>query len=742
MMSSELTLLQRFHYFAVFQKIFCSNSGIPQEGVDFTVFQMMIIPHFLIDLGYKGPLYKYTNMFVDHMHQPWKTLAAIINKCLSRKTAKAKVQRKKTVDDSQETIDVSEKSEPEPEPVKKKTSSKRRVKKKVTVSADDNIISDDPDKSSVRISKSVVIQTSKVAAIMQALKESKKRSIRQPGSQSITDAAKADAEKTSEVKDDPKKTELPPSSSSLSDSSGFGDQFLKLYSDSSLIAKLEKDVSELKTIDHSTEALAILKSQVLSVVDNYLGSKVGDIKMQMDRMVTVQLKTIRGSMMDDDDLSGINEGKAPTKGSKTGKSASAKEPIEEPITEVIMDDAGDDVAHDDNPPQDTLEPKIRKTMNPDWFKQPPRPLTLDLERNKRQVVLDQPAQPLFNQMVSAKMDPFTFNNLWATPIDFSKYVLNGLKIENLTQDILLGHAFNLLKGTCSSSIELEYNFQECLNALIDKISWNNPEEDRYLFDLSNHLPLQGPLGHRTIAADYFFNNDLEYLKTLSDGYIQHHYYEEKGGSKSSSLDSAVSQIMFRSPRSDKPNPVGGINLFQRDIKEMKDAFEQNDVYLDEIERQNDLLKDQLLEASLKHDIELIIHLVEMTKSRDSHVKTSVLMFLLNEAKNESSLCRKNKQTDNTFAKVVSNKENVIDVAVANASKAKTLLCVSSPKTRFSEKATQSKTLDTTSVASKSKIDEASASKARDKVVQIVLWVVDSGCSKHMTGDRGNRSLWK
>ncbi|GJV81482.1 retrovirus-related pol polyprotein from transposon TNT 1-94 [Tanacetum coccineum] len=46
------------------------------------------------------------------------------------------------------------------------------------------------------------------------------------------------------------------------------------------------------------------------------------------------------------------------------------------------------------------------------------------------------------------------------------------------------------------------------------------------------------------------------------------------------------------------------NLFQRDIKEMKDAFEQNDVYLDEIKRQNDFLKDQLLEASLKHDIEL------------------------------------------------------------------------------------------------------------------------------------------
>ncbi|GJV89457.1 retrovirus-related pol polyprotein from transposon TNT 1-94 [Tanacetum coccineum] len=42
---------------------------------------------FLIDLGYKGPLYKYSSMSVDHMHQPWGTLAAIINNCLSGKSA-------------------------------------------------------------------------------------------------------------------------------------------------------------------------------------------------------------------------------------------------------------------------------------------------------------------------------------------------------------------------------------------------------------------------------------------------------------------------------------------------------------------------------------------------------------------------------------------------------------------------------------------------------------------------------
>ncbi|GKB19644.1 hypothetical protein Tco_0853567 [Tanacetum coccineum] len=99
------------------------------------------------------------------------------------------------------------------------------------------------------------------------------------GDEKVNDAAKADAEKTSEVKDDAKKTELPPTSSSLSVSSGFGDQFLKLSSDSSLVstvkntidseinsllevrvAKLKKDVSELKKIDRSAEALAALKT--------------------------------------------------------------------------------------------------------------------------------------------------------------------------------------------------------------------------------------------------------------------------------------------------------------------------------------------------------------------------------------------------------------------------------------------------------------------------------------------------
>ncbi|GJT58512.1 hypothetical protein Tco_1002045 [Tanacetum coccineum] len=223
------------------------------EGKDFTdVSDDETALTFLLDLGYKGPLNRHTNIFVDHMHQPWRTLAAIINKCLSGKTASNDTLRipgltycggcltekmsiilnlfgktlltklitgkkrdqghfykikddgivsrlkffrigedyqeyghpipdvmltdaikhsesykmfikystnqippkksigkgskgKKTTKESQETVDVSEEYEPEPKPAKKKTARRRVVKKKVTLSADDNIISDDPD---------------------------------------------------------------------------------------------------------------------------------------------------------------------------------------------------------------------------------------------------------------------------------------------------------------------------------------------------------------------------------------------------------------------------------------------------------------------------------------------------------------------------------------------------------------------------------------------------------------------
>ncbi|GJT20693.1 uncharacterized mitochondrial protein-like protein [Tanacetum coccineum] len=138
------------------------------------------------------------------------------------------------------------------------------------------------------------------------------------------------------------------------------------------VAKLEKDVSKLKKIDISAEALAALKTQVPSVIDNYLRFKVGDIFQKelkkhtlaliedenaMDKGVAdISKKTKRRRTKESESSKKPSttketpKGKAPSKGSKTGKSASAKEPVEEPIVEVVMDDAGDYVVNDDDQP--------------------------------------------------------------------------------------------------------------------------------------------------------------------------------------------------------------------------------------------------------------------------------------------------------------------------------------------------------------------------------------------------------
>ncbi|GJT57499.1 retrovirus-related pol polyprotein from transposon TNT 1-94 [Tanacetum coccineum] len=97
---------------------------------------------------------------------------------------------------------------------------------------------------------------------------------------------------------------------------------------------------------------------------------------------------------------------------------------------------------------------------------------------------------------------------------------------------------------------------------------------------------------------------------------------------------------------------------------------------------------------------------------NEYLLNNVLDNSKNAKRNVAVYVRKNKQED-----VIPNKENVIEVDVANASKItkSSETTFVAHKTRFSEKKTQSKTPDTTFVVSKSKIDVESASKAKDKV---------------------------
>ncbi|GKE85180.1 hypothetical protein Tco_1558922, partial [Tanacetum coccineum] len=84
----------------------------------------------------------------------------------------------------------------------------------------------------------------------------------------------------------------------------------------------------------------------------------------------------------------------------------------------------------------------------------------------------------------------SFNELMDTPLDFSAFVINRLKVDSLTPELLAGLIFKLMKESCKSLVELEYSFEEVYKATTDQLYWNNPE---------------------VIPFDHFINNDLAYL---------------------------------------------------------------------------------------------------------------------------------------------------------------------------------------------------------------------------------------
>ncbi|GKA79416.1 hypothetical protein Tco_0786012 [Tanacetum coccineum] len=77
---------------------------------------------------------------------------------------------------------------------------------------------------------------------------------------------------------------------------------------------------------------------------------------------------------------------------------------------------------------------------------------------------------------------------------------------------MLGPAFRLLKGTRSNCAKLEYDFEECYKALLEKLDYENPEGGDYPFDLSKPLPLITRGKRQRVPFEFFINNDLKYLQ--------------------------------------------------------------------------------------------------------------------------------------------------------------------------------------------------------------------------------------
>ncbi|GKE61985.1 hypothetical protein Tco_1512352, partial [Tanacetum coccineum] len=113
-----------------------------------------------------------------------------------------------------------------------------------------------------------------------------------------------------------------------------------------------------------------------------------------------------------------------TEGSKSPhKSAQAEEPmhttkdLEEPVHQEFV--TGDT---EDKPDEET-------SQHPDWFKKPANPPTPDRDWNKTLPTAHGPVQPWLSTLAQKEDTHESFNKLMDTPLDFSAFVMNRLKVD-------------------------------------------------------------------------------------------------------------------------------------------------------------------------------------------------------------------------------------------------------------------------------------------------------------------------
>ncbi|GJZ68524.1 hypothetical protein Tco_0631764 [Tanacetum coccineum] len=135
--------------------------------------------------------------------------------------------------------------------------------------------------------------------------------------------------------------------------------------------------------------------------------------------------------------------------------------------------------------------------------------TPDRDWNKTLPAVHGPVQPWLSNLAQEKGPHESFDELMDTPLDFSAFMMNRLKIDTLTPELLGSPTFELMKGTCKSLVELEYLFKEVYIGTTDQLDGHNPEGQQYPHDLRKPLPLiPNSRGRQVIPFDHFINNDL------------------------------------------------------------------------------------------------------------------------------------------------------------------------------------------------------------------------------------------
>nr|GEX59496.1 integrase, catalytic region, zinc finger, CCHC-type, peptidase aspartic, catalytic [Tanacetum cinerariifolium] len=274
---------------------------------------------------------------------------------------------------------------------------------------------------------------------------------------------------------------------------------------------MEKEVKELKNVDHSSVPRATIKYEVSTAVKKYLGTCLDDALYKVLQIHTANLSKERPFqyMLWKSSKSKANLIKVLKIFARALYRALMESILEDEdaIDKFVVDKSKkrklDDGDRDEGPPAGPNQGLKRKKTGK------------ETEPSKRAKSTGTSKGTTKSQPKSADTgntdEPPVVN---VDPKDWFK------KLERPPTPVPEWNecpTYKLLKGTCRNYVELEYNMEECYKALPDQLDWNNPENDRYPFDLSKLLPQVQSKSHRIFSVDYFFNNDLAYLQGESTG---------------------------------------------------------------------------------------------------------------------------------------------------------------------------------------------------------------------------------
>nr|GEW91437.1 hypothetical protein [Tanacetum cinerariifolium] len=188
------------------------------------------------------------------------------------------------------------------------------------------------------------------------------------------------------------------------------------------------------------------------------------------------------------------------------------------------------------------------SQHPNWFQKQAKPPTPDRAWNKTLSTTHGRIQPWINNLAKKADSRTSFNELMDTPVDFSAFVMNQLKVDTLTPELLVGLTYKLMKGSCKSLVELEVFLEEVYKATTDQLDLNNPKGQQYPHDLLKPLPfIPNSQGRHVIPFNHFINNNLEYLRGGIKSY-QKKLYLTKPDTYRSDLKCKEAYTAYSNPR--------------------------------------------------------------------------------------------------------------------------------------------------------------------------------------------------